>query len=336
MTNKFFPGVVFFGCFVLYLLICFITHVTPFGTKTFVEADAYIQYIYFFGYLKDVFSGQNTFPFTFSLGMGDDALSLCAYYLMSPVNILVHFFEKESIPTLFTFIVIFKASLSGATCSWFLAKRFKLDAGYIAVGAFSYAFMHFLIVQRSNIMWLDSAYMLPILCYAVYLLIHTGKVIPLAVFTAMNVVFNWYMGGITCLYLIIYFLYEILKLKEKTYFSYYLCAKKTSLFALSGLLGVGLASFVFIPTIYLLSNGAGAHFDISKLFDIKLLGHPLSILQTYVLHRSTSSDTLGTPTIYIGLPILFSAIACFLDSKTRRGSDFFLLFMFFFFFYVGG
>ena len=102
------------------------------------------------------------------------------------------------------------------------------------------------------------------------------------------------------------------------------------------MLGLGLSAFVFIPTVYFLRNGAGAQFNFSNLFTIELLGHPLSIFQNYILHRSTYTGDLGNPIVYIGFPILISIIAGFFCSFRYKKACIFLLLATLAIFYLKG
>ena len=67
----------------------------PFGTKTILTSDLENQYVQFFSYLREIYKGNHSIFYTFSKTFGGEMLSLYAYYLMSPLNIILLFSEPN-------------------------------------------------------------------------------------------------------------------------------------------------------------------------------------------------------------------------------------------------
>lgn len=61
------------------------------------------------------------------------------------------------------------------------------------------------IAQACNIMWLDGFYMLPLIMLGVYRVVNGGRPVMLSVSVALAVLFNWYMGGINCVFACFWF-----------------------------------------------------------------------------------------------------------------------------------
>ena len=97
----------------------FVNKLEPFGDLLLTTYDANIQYLDFFLYYKKLLSsGFKTF---YSMGMtlGDSTISVFAYYLASPFNLLFLLFDNENIGTCFNIVVVLKIILSILTCSIF-------------------------------------------------------------------------------------------------------------------------------------------------------------------------------------------------------------------------
>ena len=84
-----------------------------FGKKSILNGDMQSQYLSLFEYLRDVLHGEASFPYSFSKGLGGGMYGTYFYYLASPLNFLVYFFEN--VPLFLTFLVLFKLSLCGFT-----------------------------------------------------------------------------------------------------------------------------------------------------------------------------------------------------------------------------
>ena len=146
----------------------------PFGNKSLAWADASIQYMDFFAYLKDVIMGKNSIDYTFGKTLGGTNIATFSYYLASPWNFLVIFFEKSQLHTFFDLLVVIKLGIAAVTMRFFVGERWK---NYISdmqqrslASLFSscYALCQYSIAQSSNVMWLDGVYFLPLILLGVY------------------------------------------------------------------------------------------------------------------------------------------------------------------------
>lgn len=93
VKERIFPSLV--AAIVVFLTVLFIyvgAGMAPFGNNSFAVADAKVQYLDFFMYLKDVLSGKNSIGFSFGNLLGSNNIALFSYYLASPLNLLIVFF----------------------------------------------------------------------------------------------------------------------------------------------------------------------------------------------------------------------------------------------------
>lgn len=292
----------------------------PFGNNGLTWEDANIQYLDFFGYLKDVLEGENHILYSFSKTLGGTNIAIFSYYLSSPFNFLVLFFEKENLHVFFHLLVILKLSLAAFNFSYFLNKRFGSDKKiFVVVLSVGYALSQYSIAQSSNIMWLDGVYMLPLMLAAVYELIKKRVIWKLSITVGLSILFNWYTGGINCLFTIIWFLFELalrqiecseterkIRLKE----SFILFVK----YGVSMALGVFLSAALFLPTIGALKNSTRGSLSLSMLFDTSFIGNVVSAIQAYSVGAQSQ---YGTVSLFCGTLALTGCIACFFSNEIK-------------------
>ena len=87
-------------------------------------------------------------------------MALYAYYLASPVNLLVYFFDLSHLTEFVTLALLLKIALSGLTSYLYLSIRFqKKKVSYLLLST-SYALMEYVVAYASNMMfagWSDHA-----------------------------------------------------------------------------------------------------------------------------------------------------------------------------------
>ncbi len=291
----------------------------PFGNNSLVCMDAEIQYLDFFAYLKDVLSGKSSIAYVSGKMLGGTGIALFSYYLSSPFNLLVVFFEKQSLHSFFDLVVLLKLAAAAATFCYFIQKRFSgtVKSYYGVLLAASYALMSYSITQSSNIMWLDGVYMLPLMLLGVWNVIYKRKCLPLIVFTGLSILFNWYSAGINCIYTGFWFILEYLLFlsqkqeKESLRFKseFFSAAKTFGRYAASMAGGVALSACLFLPTIAALGDGKG-HGD-WELLTNTFLQNAAGIIQNFTVG---SISGRGSVSLYCGSLALLGCF-CYFTAK---------------------
>lgn len=317
----------FFMVSFLMLVLYAILGYAPFGTNSLATFDANIQYLDFFAYFKDVLAGKNDIAYTFSKTLGGSNIAVFSYYLSSPLNLLVIFFDKADLHIFFNLLVAIKLSIAALTFSFFLKKRFALSGiknistnAIVILLSLGYSFSQYSIAQSSNIMWLDGVYILPLMMVSVYELVTNKTTWKLALTTGLAIIFNWYSAGINCLFVIVYFFFELVlnevqngdKKSVKEYLK--IGFGKTIEFGIAMATGVLLSAVVFLPTTIALMNIRGG-FDISLLTDVSFIGRVPNVIQNYVLGAKSS---VGSVSLYCGVFALLGCISCFWSSKISK------------------
>ncbi len=300
------PGLLTF-CVMIFLF--WMKGLAPFGTKSMVWADANIQYLDFYCYFKDVLSGKNSIGYSFGKTLGGTNIAVFSYYLSSPFNLLLIFFNRSQLHTYFDLVVALKLSLASMTFAYFAQKRFDRTASEYSVVysliAVGYGLCQYNIAQSSNIMWLDGVYMLPLILLQISNIVNRKKAHALPLLVGIAIIFNWYSAGIDCVYSGFWFLFEYAlyvvdkKIDLKHFIS---CAAKY----LAGMIsGVMISAVLFLPTFGALKKSTRGSLHFRDLVDPSFLGELPSVIQNYTY--GAKSD-YGSAALFCGSLAIVLAI----------------------------
>ncbi|WML54778.1 YfhO family protein [Neobacillus sp. PS3-12] len=250
----------FTGLIISFLLPFFILggvlvlrRIYPFGNQSLLMADQYTQYIQFYNHFYDVIKGGNgSLLYTWEEGMGLNFWGTFAYYLSSPISIVVLFFQKSHLPEAFVIMTLIKIGLAGLMMNVYLSKLFKTNKLTILIFSTLYSLVSYSIGYFFNIMWLDSVYMLPLVLLGIEFLLRK-RALLLIISLSILFVSNFYMAYIVGLFAFLYYLLRIFStpttIKE--------FIKSFLLFMLSTIIAGGISAFITLPTFLLLkSNGS--------------------------------------------------------------------------------
>ena len=141
----------------------------PFGEISNMRADLSIQYVDLYAYLQNVFRGEASLSYSFTKALGGGCIALFAYYLASPVNILLALFNQDDMQMFIYIASVLKIGLCGLFQAVFLKKRFvKLKDFEVLVLSMCFAVSYYNISQVENLMWMDGVYMLPLILCGVW------------------------------------------------------------------------------------------------------------------------------------------------------------------------
>lgn len=318
IKSKSFIGTIsFILVVILMIMLLLMDGYAPFGNNSLAAMDGDIQYVDFFGYLKNVIDGNDSLKYSLNSTLGSTGIALLGYYMNSPLNILFAFGSKADIHSIFDIIVVLKLAISAFIFSYYLQVRFdnKIRKIYVILLSISYALMQYNIAQSSNIMWLDGVYMLPLILLGIYKLIKEEKINLLSISVGVSILFNWYSAGANCLFSILWFVVEfLLNNIENKNDIYKKFAKSFIKYIAVMVMGVMLSAILFFPNILKLMDGKGGGFDwntLSKSFT----GNIISTIHSYTLGATSNSEVLS---IYCGTVPLIGCIAYFLSKIENK------------------
>lgn len=314
---------------ILMTLIYVTAGIYPFGDNSLLTVDLANQYIAFFNALKDILDGTINMFYSFSKTLGGNMYGLITYYLSSPLNLLLVFFDKYSIPEFIFFINIMKIGLSGLTSYHYFRKTFQNKESTSLVFSIVYALMAYNIVYSQNIMWLDGVYLLPIIFLGIDKLIEKEKPILFCLSLALSIFSNYYIGYMSCIASLVYFLYK-LYLYNQYHLSWKDNKKDIFYFFKYAFLAVGMTMFILLPSIFSLIVGkTGSSF--SSMVPRQDFA-ALDLLSRFFIGTFKKSDLLGIyPQVFVSLIMIILNIVYFfnkqIEQKEKKGT--FILLMFF-------
>lgn len=289
-------------------------NVFPFGDKILIYNDMQYQYLDFFMWFRNMLHGEDSLLYSFNMGMGGSTITLLAYYLASPLNLLSYFVQPEHMAEFLTVLIPIKLVLCGAMAYIYLEKRFSLLWVFEVVLASSYGLMGYNILQCTNIMWLDGVIILPLIALGIHRLVWKRKSAIYFFALAYGIISNWYIGYMLCIFSVLYLVFELILFYENE------CALKMKEllgkimgFGIDSLLAVGASCFLFLPqTLQMSRNGEGFDFSIfSPVFGFSFLDG----FRDLYLEGDKLTWSEMSPPIYVGSFVLLLVVLFFLSKK---------------------
>ncbi|MDE5792845.1 MAG: YfhO family protein, partial [Oscillospiraceae bacterium] len=250
------------------------------------------------------------FLYSWRTGLGTNFLSLMAYYIASPLNLLSVFMNLENLRDGMMVILMLKFSFAG----FFMAKclRYVFHKNDLSITMFGimYALCSYMVGYYWNTIWIDTVAMLPLVMMGLTMLVREGKYRVYVISLAVALFSNYYIAYFICIFTVIAFfclcLYENINFKK--FF------KRFALITGSSLLGAGLSSFILLPTLFALQ----LTYSINNTFPktISFYEKWRDIVSNMLAYTEVTSKD-GLPNLYCGLlPVLLLGV--FLIAKKIR------------------
>ncbi|GAJ25390.1 integral membrane protein [Liquorilactobacillus sucicola DSM 21376 = JCM 15457] len=309
----------FFIPFAIMLVLFIDQQLTPFGNRNLLFSDVGTQYNVFLTSLRHDILQHNFSQYSYSLGLGSNTLPTYAYYLMSPLNILVVFFPPSQMPTAIAWLIVLKISLSGLTMAYFLSAsplQYKKNPPLLLFST-AYALSSWVASVYYTLMWLDALLLLPLVCAGLDRLIqrHTSKLYFISLLAI--IITNYYLGYMACLFAVIYFVYQLSfqYCTSEGSSSFLKRQKKLILhFILTSLLAALSSMFILLPSILGMLATDKAIFKWSNYNLMPTFG-PESLNQLGLGANNYSSRLSHGPALFSGSCIFLLIIAFFLNKR---------------------
>ena len=286
----------------------------PFGDRGIAIIDSYHQYVPFLSELQYKWRHFDSLFYSWNGGLGMNFWAVIAYYLASPLNLLLLVFPKSMVMECFSLIVFIKIGLSGLSFSYFLKKRFHHEGIELTVFGCCYALSSFSIGYSWNIMWLDCIVLFPLVMLGIYRLCRNGRGWLYGISLALCIFINYYIAFMICIFSCIDFLMEIVCVRHVS-MRKKIC--RSFKFAGYSLIAGGFGAVMLIPTASALmaSQSAKSSFPSS----IKFYRDFFELLcQHFTAIEPT--DLSGNFNLYCGVAVLL-LIPVYLANKRIRIKD---------------
>ena len=292
------------AAFVLPILVMIAAYaamgVWPFGDHAAAIIDSYHQYVPFISELHNkIRSGESLF-YSWHGGLGFNFWAVMAYYLASPVNLVILLFPAGMMLEMFEVLIILKIALSGLTMAYYLKYRSGkwtitavLFAQFYALGGFTAAYMwcH---------MWLDCIFLFPLVVMGAERLIDDGDGRLYIIALGGTVFCNYYISIMVLIFLVLYFfIYWVQKVRAglKQF------VRRGFLYLGSSIAGVLIGAVYLLPTYYVMLHSSQG----SSPSEWKLYRNFLDVFkQHFMLLEPTELE--GAPNIYCGILIALLVI----------------------------
>ncbi|MDD4461907.1 MAG: YfhO family protein [Eubacteriales bacterium] len=300
----------------LILLFSFFTRgIFPIADRSLLTVDLYHQYAPFLAELRRKITSGGSLLYSWGGGLGTNFWSLIAYYLASPLNLILVFFPAAGLTEAVLTLVVLKVGLSGAFFYQFLRGVWREQTLTMVAFASMYALSSYHLAYSWNIMWLDSLYLLPLVMLGLVQLVRDRRWLLYTASLAMVIAVNYYIAFFVCLFTVLYFPVVLADHHQPGHPGRFFAS--IGRFAGFSLLAGGLAAVMLVPTYVSLrlTSAAGDSFPdkITHYFDIfDYIG------QHFLLMPPTIRS--GMPNMYSGLLVLFLVPVYFLSRSVSLRS----------------
>ncbi len=268
--------------------------VHPFGDSIYLRSDMYHQYAPFYKELYNKLTSGESLFYSWNIGMGVNFTALYAYYLASPINLLLGIFAiNGNILLTMDVLIIIKTGLAGFTMAYYLSKRFDKHNYSIAVAGIFYALSSYMAAYSWNIMWIDCIIILPIIALGIENLVRKKKWLMYTLSLGFAIFSNYYIAIMICIFSVIYF--GIILFSQAKLTLYSACTRILT-FTKGSLLAGGIGAIMFIPAFYALSYTASAESNFPS--EWKNYFSVMNMLSRSLMSVEPSILNSNTPNIY--------------------------------------
>ncbi len=297
--------------------------VFPFGESSMLTFDLNGQYVNFYSsFTNAVLNDDAGLFYSLEKGLGGSTIGLITYYCSSLFGFIFLLFPKDSITYAIDLIIALKIILCSATMCFFLLKRQnsteKSNKLFTVILSASYAFCGYNMALYQHIMWIDALIYLPVICYGIDVLIKKNNLFIFIISLALLIFSNFYIAYMVCVFVSLYFLYELIlsenNIKDKLL--------KCAVFCFSALIAAGLTAFLLLPGLSdILSNNSFIDYSLSLQSNFKITEFfhmlmPFSFTwENITINELTNFKLL--PNVFSGCFTLVLAMVYFCNSKVK-------------------
>lgn len=298
---------------VMIILIAYaISGIAPFGDKSILMSDLSNEYVDYMVYYREILLGKHSIMYSWNLGMGMNMIGVIAFYLSSPLNIILTIFPSTYIQEAIFFITLIKFGLAGLSFGLYLKKSFNISKYTNLIFSTCYSLMAYNITYTPHIMWMDGIILLPIVLLYLDYMVEKNKKIGLVITLFILFISNFYTAYMIGIFTVIYYWYKVFSNKYK------ITMKESALkffqFVTLAVISAFMSAVLIVPTYMGLVKEDNA--DNLLQFGIRYKFGDI-VSKIFV----GSFDTMkpgGTPNIYCGLLIIILMIIYFLNKTINK------------------
>ena len=237
----------------------------PFGSNSLIYGDMHDQITAFYYHLYDSFYANKSLLVDFTTSGGINFLGILAYYILSPISLIVLLVPRSDIYLVVSVIVALKILIASLTCLYFLRTFYKnMPSILYIILSIIYAFSGYSLMFYQITPWMDVVYMLPLVMIGLKKVLDLEKPIFYIVTLTLSMIFSFY---VTIMAIIFIFLISIIYLfvyKNKDERK-----KAITSLGISTVLSILMSTLVVIPAYLQISVSYRLGFNLVSLLNSK-------------------------------------------------------------------
>lgn len=308
------PVAIFFTC-------ALINGYVPFGEEMLNSYDSFTQYSgMLLEYARLIRSG-NIF-YSWGAGLGFNFLGSIFYYGMSPLNLFSLLASPANYHLFIAFMTFLRFALLGGSMCFYLEHK-NIKNPHIVLFSTLYALMGYTCTYYYNYIWIDSVIMLPLVIHGLDRLLDGKSPLFYIASLAFTIVINYYIGYMVCIFSLIWFLYNLINVKDKK--------KIIKTFFTSSLLAGAVGAIAICPSFFALLTGKASLYDKVDYFGVSRNIMTFFYTMTSGSYQRTD-QSYGPALIYISLFCVALIVMYFFNKKVSKKEKIvtFVVFLFFY------
>lgn len=289
----------------------------PFGSSTVLTVDLGQQYVDFFAYLRAaLLHHPSSLLYSFGKGLGGEMWGTNAYYLWSPLNLLLLFFPAQHLSSGIAIMTLFKYGLAGLAMAWLLDRENLQHGPRLWIFSTPYALMGWMIANQFNLLWLDILFLLPMIIHGERQLLTNQSSWTYIGWLAVTLIDNYYMAWMVAIFTILFACWMIASEKTTWQWNWHAIGYTLGRYVGSSVLSAGISAVVLLPTFYALTQSKATYTTTSWSWKIEY--NPLKMLAKLVPGSFDFNQMpSGQPNIYIGMLLMIAALLYFFDQREK-------------------
>lgn len=189
----------------------------PFGSASTAFSDGFSQFVPFLSELKTKITEGGSLLFSWHIGGGTNFWATIGYYLASPFSLIALLFPVEKMNDAFALITLIKPFFIALTFGIFLKNTYKKNDLSIVIFSVLWAMSGFILGGIYVTSWLDAIIYFPLVIMGLQKMMDGESAWMYALFLGLTIASNFYIGWITCIFCVLYFIYCFIADDEVSY-----------------------------------------------------------------------------------------------------------------------
>lgn len=278
----------------------------PFGNNQAAVIDLYHQYFPFLSELQHKMQTGGSLLYSWNGGLGTNFLSMIAYYMASPLYLVLLIIPQKFLMEGMTVLIAVKIGAAGACMAIYLQGMYRRRGPALIAFSSFYALCAYVMGYYWCLMWLDVVALLPLCMLGLNRLIDGGDFRLYTIALAVMTLSNYYIGAIMCIFICFY--YPILFFSRDRLPDVRGGIRVTVKAILCSLWGVAMSAVLLLPVYLNLKN---TYYMDSSWPKESVMYKPIMDVLTNLLPGIAPTVREGLPNIYCGLVTVFLVIFYF-------------------------